>query len=154
MNSSSNVKNQRVSQNNLIQAAAAQGNFKTFGKAVESAGLTKLLSGTDSYTIFAPTDAAFQLLPPGKLDTLLQPENKGELVSLLNAHIVSGRKNATDVGKMGEAKTVNGTAAPVNLDGKQLSFGGANVSAMNIESSNGFIHGIDKVVLPATITKQ
>ena len=150
----SHAKNSSASQNNLVQAAAAQGSFKTFGKAVESAGLTKTLSGTDSFTIFAPTDAAFQMLPPGKLDNLLKPENKAELVSLLNYHIVTGRSSAADVGKWTEAKTVNGAPAPVNLDGKQLSFGGANVTTMNIESSNGYIHGIDKVAFPSTVTKQ
>jgi uncharacterized surface protein with fasciclin (FAS1) repeats len=143
-----------ATQNNLLQAAAAQGSFTTFAKAVESAGLTKTLSGTDSYTVFAPTDAAFRMLPPGKLDTLLEPQNKSELVSLLNAHIVSGSKNAADIGKLSEANTVNGTAARVNLDGKKLTFGGANVSAVDIASSNGFIHGIDQVILPAAPTKQ
>jgi uncharacterized surface protein with fasciclin (FAS1) repeats len=61
---------------NHMQAATAQGKFKMFGKSVESAGMTKLLSGTDLYTIFAPTDAAFQQLPSGELDTLLPPETR------------------------------------------------------------------------------
>lgn len=149
-----NTSSKPATQNDLMQAAAAHGNFKTFAKAVEAAGLTKTLTGNEAFTVFAPTDAAFEMLPPGKLDNLLKAQNKDELVSLLNYHIVSGRKSANDIGKSTEAKTVNGAPASIALDGKNLSFGGAKVSKQDIESSNGYIHGIDKVVMPATVTKQ
>lgn len=148
------VSTKPVTQKDLLQTAAAQGNFITFGKAVESAGLAKKFSGSDAFTVFAPTDAAFEKLPPGKLDALLAPANKGELVALLNAHIVSGRKSATELGNLREAKTLEGTIAPVKLEGTVLSFAGANVSSMNIESSNGFLHGIDAVILPAPASQQ
>jgi uncharacterized surface protein with fasciclin (FAS1) repeats len=140
---------------NLVQAAAGQGSFKTFSKAVESAGLTQVLSGPAPFTVFAPTDAAFEQLPAGKLDMLLKPENKAELVSMVNYHVVPGRRSFVDIGQWNAAKTVQGTSAPIVLDGTKLTIDGAQVTEMDIESSNGLIHGIDKVNFPITpATKQ
>lgn len=154
MNSSSNISKTAMSSKNLMQAASAQGSFKTFEKAIETAGLTKTLSGAESYTVFAPTDAAFDLLPPGKLEHLLKLENKGELISLLNHHVVAGRSSSSDVGKLTEAKTLNGANVPITLDGKTLRFGGSEVTLRDIESSNGLVHGISTVAFPTTFTKQ
>ena len=69
---------------NLVDTAAANGSFKTFGKAIERAGMSDTLRGEGPFTIFAPTDAAFDKLPAGELENLFKPENKEELVSLLN----------------------------------------------------------------------
>lgn len=147
MNTATNV----PSSQNLMDAAAANGSFKTFGKAVEHAGLSDTFRGIGPFTIFAPTDAAFEKLPAGKLDNLLKPENKEELVSLLNYHVVNGRKPLADVGKWENARTVNGQQAPVKLAGDKVSIDGALVTTGDISSSNGVIHGIDKVNIP---TKQ
>ena len=136
---------------NLLDTAAANGSFKTFGKAVEHAGLSDTLRGAGPFTIFAPTDAAFDKLPAGKLENLFKPENKEELVSLLNYHVVSGRKLVADIGKWEAAKTVNGQSAPIKLTDDKVSIDGALVSSADISSSNGIIHGIDKVNIP---TKQ
>ena len=136
---------------NLMDVAAANGSFKTFGKAVERAGMSDTFRGVGPFTIFAPTDAAFEKLPAGKLDNLLKPENKEELVSLLNYHVVNGRKPLADVGKWENARTVNGQQAPVKLTGDKVSIDGAMVTTGDISSSNGVIHGIDKVNIP---TKQ
>ena len=137
---------------NLLARAAANGSFKTFGKAVEQAGLSQTLNGTGPFTVFAPTDAAFDKLPSGKLDSLLKPENKAELASILNYHLVSGRNSAADVGKWHTAKTVNGHAAPIKLDGSKVFVDGAEVSKADIGCSNGVIHGIDRVIMPAAST--
>ena len=137
---------------NLLARAAANGSFKTFGKAVEQAGLSQTLHGTGPFTVFAPTDAAFDRLPSGKLDSLLKPENKAELASILNYHVVSGRNSAADVGKWHTAKTVNGQAAPIKLDGSKVFVDGAEVSKADIGCSNGVIHGIDRVIMPAAST--
>ena len=75
----------------LLQNAASNGSFKTFGKAVEHAGLTDTLSAPGPFTVFAPTDAAFEQLPAGKLEFLFKPENKAELVTLMNGHLLRGR---------------------------------------------------------------
>jgi len=143
-NSNSNTKN-------LVDTAAANGSFKTFGKAIEHAGMSETLRGEGPFTVFAPTDAAFDKLPSGKLDNLFKPENKEELVSLLNYHVVSGRKSVADVGKWEAARTVNGQSAPITLANDKISIDGAQVTSADIASSNGVIHGIDKVNIP---TKQ
>ena len=140
-----------TSTKNLVDTAAANGSFKTFGKAIERAGMSDTLRGVGPFTIFAPTDAAFDKLPAGKLETLFKPENKEELVSLLNYHVVSGRKLVADIGKWEAAKTVNGQAAPIKLTDNKVSIDGALVTSADIGSSNGVIHGIDKVNIP---TKQ
>jgi len=132
---------------NLVDTAAANG-YKTFGKAIERAGMSDTLRGVGPFTVFAPTDAAFDKLPSGRLETLFKPENKEELVSLLNYHLVSGRKLLADVGKWAAARTVNGQSAPIKLTDSQLSIDGACITTADIASSNGVIHGIDKVNIP------
>jgi len=137
-----------VNTKNLVDTAAANGSFKTFGKAIERAGMSDTLRGVGPFTIFAPTDAAFDKLPSGKLDNLFKPENKDELVSLLNYHVVSGRKLVADIGKWEAAKTVNGQSAPITMTKDKVSIDGALVTSADIGSSNGIIHAIDKVNIP------
>ena len=137
-----------VNTKNLVDTAAANGSFKTFGKAIERAGMSDTLRGVGPFTIFAPTDAAFDKLPSGKLDNLFKPENKDELVSLLNYHVVSGRKLVADIGKWEAAKTVNGQSAPITMTKDKVSMDGALVTSADIGSSNGIIHAIDKVNIP------
>lgn len=137
-----------VNTKNLVDTAAANGSFKTFGKAIERAGMSDTLRGVGPFTIFAPTDAAFDKLPSGKLDNLFKPENKDELVSLLNYHVVSGRKLVADIGKWEAAKTVNGQSAPITMAKDKVSIDGALVTSADIGSSNGIIHAIDKVNIP------
>ncbi|GAB3100626.1 fasciclin domain-containing protein [Lysobacter terrae] len=136
---------------NVLDTAAANGSFKTFGKAIEQAGLSDTLRGAGPFTIFAPTDAAFEKLPAGKLEELFNPENKKELISLLNYHVVSGRKHVADIGKWQAAKTLGGQSAPIKMTEDKVSIDGALVTSADIDSSNGVIHGIDKVNMP---TKQ
>jgi uncharacterized surface protein with fasciclin (FAS1) repeats len=139
------------SNKNILDTAAAKGSFNTFGKAVERAGMGDTLRGTGPFTVFAPTDAAFEKLPAGRLEVLFKPENKQELVSLLNYHVVNGRKSMADVGKWEAARTVNGQSAPIKMTGDKVSIDGAQITSADIDSSNGVIHGIDKVNIP---TKQ
>ena len=133
---------------NLLDTAAAKGSFGTFAKAVEQAGLSETLRGVGPFTVFAPTDAAFAKLPAGKLDTLMKPENKDQLASILKYHVLSGRKRLADMGKWDAAKTVNGQAAPIKMLEGKFSIDGAHVTEADIGSSNGVIHGIDKVNIP------
>ena len=145
----SNVNNPNsVNTKNLVDTAAANGSFKTFGKAIERAGMSDILRGVGPFTIFAPTDAAFEQMSTGKLDELFKDENKEELVSLLNYHVVSGRKPIADVGKWEAAKTVNGQSAPITMIKDKVSIDGALVTSADIGSSNGILHGIDKVNVP------
>ena len=144
MNTTTNTVNTK----NLVDTAAANGSFKTFGKAIERAGMSDTLRGVGPFTIFAPTDAAFEKMPTGKLENLFRDENKEELVSLLNYHVVSGRKPIADVGKWEAAKTVNGRSAPIKMVLDKVSIDGALVTSADIGSSNGILHGIDKVNIP------
>jgi len=145
----SNVNNPNsVNTKNLVDTAAANGSFKTFGKAIERAGMSDILRGVGPFTIFAPTDAAFEQMSTGKLDELFKDENKEELVSLLNYHVVSGRKPIADVGKWEAARTVNGQSAPITMIKDKVSIDGALVTSADIGSSNGILHGIDKVNVP------
>ena len=131
-----------------LDTAAAKGPFGIFAKAVEQAGLSETLRGVGPFTVFAPTDAAFAKLPAGKLDTLMKRENKDELASVLKYHVLAGRKSVADMGKWDAAKTVNGQAAPIKMLEGKFSIDGAHVTEADIGSSNGVIHGIDKVNLP------
>lgn len=149
MNPSSPTPASAAPTHTLLETAAANGSFKTFGSTVEHAGLTDTLNGAGPFTVFAPTDAAFEKLPAGKLDELLKPENKAQLAGILNYHVIAGRKSANDIGKWGSARMVNGLSAPIkNADGK-FSIDGAFITQPDIEASNGLIHAIDKVNLPA-----
>jgi uncharacterized surface protein with fasciclin (FAS1) repeats len=104
--------------------------------------------GAGPYTVFAPTDSAFGKLPAGKLDTWMKPENKAELISILNYHVTAGRVLAADVGKLTETKTVQGQSAKIKMTGDKVTIDGANVTLTDIASSNGVIHAIDTVLVP------
>ena len=143
-----------TSTGNVLDTCAANGSFKTFGTAVEKAGLSDTLRGPGPFTLFAPTDAAFDKLPAGRLETLFKPENKAELASILNYHVVNGRKSAGDVGKWENARTVHGQDAPIKMTDGKWSIDGAKVTAADIGSGNGVIHGIDKVNMPAKAKAQ
>jgi len=136
------------SSKNVVDTAVANGSFKTFSKALRQAGMVDQLQGKGPFTLFAPTDAAFAKLPAGQLDNLLKPENKAELVDLLNYHVLAGRSSAAEVGKMDVAETINGEFAPVKMSGTKLFIDGAAVTVPDIASSNGVLHGIDKVNIP------
>ena len=138
-----------VARTNLVDTAAAQGSFTTFGKALSAAGLTETLRGKGPYTVFAPTDAAFDKLPAGQLDNWLKPENKEELISVLQYHVTPGHVLAAEVGKLQETKTVQGQSAKIRMEGDQVTIDDANLTLIDIPSSNGVIHAIDTVLVPA-----
>jgi len=106
--------------------------------------------GPGPFTIFAPTDAAFDKLPAAQLENLFKPENKDELISLVNYHVIKGSKMAADIGKWETAKMINGQSQPVKLADGKISIGGAHVIAADITTSNGVMHGIDKVNVPTS----
>lgn len=137
-----------LAQQNLVSTLKNNTSFSTFINAIDKAGLTASLDGTEQYTLFAPTDEAFSALPAGTLDRLLEPANKDELASLVNYHLVSGRKTTADVGKWQSARTVQGQAAPVKVTEGTVNIGDAKITRPDIMAKNGVIHGIDKVNLP------
>jgi uncharacterized surface protein with fasciclin (FAS1) repeats len=138
----------RAPTKNLVDTAAANGSFHTLGKALEAAELTSVLKGSGPYTVFAPTDAAFDKLPKGTLENWLKPENKAELISVMKYHVLPGRTSAVEVEKLSSPKMMQGQTAPIKKDGDKLSIGGANITERDIASSNGIIHAIDTVIVP------
>jgi uncharacterized surface protein with fasciclin (FAS1) repeats len=136
---------------NLVDTAAANDSFKTFSLAVQNAGLGDSLRAAGPFTVFAPTDAAFDKLPAGQLETLFKPENKAELASLVNHHVINGRKYVGDMKTWVTTRTVNGQSASIKVANGSICFDGATVTSADIGSSNGVIHGIDTVNIP---TKQ
>jgi len=137
---------------NLVDTAAANGSFTTFGKALELSGLRETLRGPGPFTLLAPTDEAFARLPAGKLESMFKPENRQELLALLNYHVLTGQKSLAELAHWDAARTVQGQMTAIRQDAdKQVHIDGALVTAADIGSSNGVIHGIDKVNAPATV---
>ena len=132
----------------IVDTAVAAGSFNTLVAAVQAAGLEDTLRGEGPFTVFAPTDDAFAALPEGTVESLLQPDNKDQLVSILTYHVVAGKTKSTDLaGQSVSVATVNG--ADVAVDGTDgVTVNGANVVQADIWASNGVIHVIDAVIMP------
>ncbi|MFC4764664.1 fasciclin domain-containing protein [Dyella koreensis] len=133
---------------NLVDTAAANDSFHTLSNALEAAELTHVLKDSGPYTVFAPTDAAFEKLPKGTLENWLKPENKAELISVLKYHVLPGRTSSVEVEQLTAARMMQGQSAPIRKDGDKLSIGGARITERDIASSNGVIHAIDTVIVP------
>ena len=135
--------------NTLIDVAIADGHFKTLAKALTAAGLIDTLQGAGPFTVFAPTDDAFAKLPAGTLDGLLKDIPK--LTAILKYHVLAGKVVAADVVKLEgkTATTLNGAALKVSTTGGVKLNGVVNVTKTDIAASNGVIHVIDTVLLPA-----
>ncbi len=137
-----------AAEKDIVDTAIAAGQFKTLVAAVQAAGLADTLKGAGPFTVFAPTDDAFAKLPAGTVESLLKPENKDKLVSILTYHVVPADVTAAKVMKMTEAKTVQGQDLKIMvMDGKVM-INNANVVKPDIKCSNGVIHVIDTVLMP------
>lgn len=132
----------------LLDTAAANGSFKVLGRAIDAAGLADALRGPGPFTLLAPTDAAFEALPPGALDRLFDPAHRDELAALLKYHVLRGRRSSTDIGRWKAASTVHGQSVPVQLRDGRLTVDGALFTTADISSTNGTIHAIDRVNIP------
>jgi uncharacterized surface protein with fasciclin (FAS1) repeats len=132
----------------IVDTAVDSGNFTTLAAALEAAGLVETLKGEGPFTVFAPTDQAFSKLPAGTLDSLLQPENRDQLVAILTYHVVPGAVSAAQVVGLDEAVTVNGASVDISVTDGKVMVDGAHVIATDIMATNGIIHVIDSVVLP------
>jgi uncharacterized surface protein with fasciclin (FAS1) repeats len=145
---------------NIVGVADANADFSTLVAAVKAANLVETLSGEGPFTVFAPTNAAFEKLPAGTVETLLKPENAAKLTALLTYHVVSGKFEAAAVieaitknnGKF-TVTTVQGGKIDLTLkDGKVIltdaKGGMSTVILADVAASNGVIHAIDSVVMP------
>ncbi|AMR28274.1 fasciclin [Hymenobacter psoromatis] len=145
---------------NIIENAVNSKDHTTLVAAVKAAGLVETLSGPGPFTVFAPTNEAFNALPAGTVETLLKPENKATLTKILTYHVVAGRMTAADLMKAIKAgggkamlKTVQGEDLTAMMKGKNIELkdekgGIATVTIANVMQSNGVIHVINKVLMP------
>jgi uncharacterized surface protein with fasciclin (FAS1) repeats len=133
----------------LIEIAAGNDDFSTLVAAVKAAGLVETLSGKGPFTIFAPTNAAFDKIDKGTLASLLKPENKEKLAAILTYHVVAAKVMAADAVKLDKAKTVNGGEFSISVkDGSVFLNGNSKVVKTDLVGSNGVIHVIDTVIMP------
>ena len=138
-----------VPSKNIVENALGSKDHTTLVAAVKAAGLVETLAGTGPFTVFAPTNSAFEKLPAGTVETLLKPENKAKLTSVLTFHVVPGKLQAKDLKEGQKLKTVNGETLTVSRKGNMVMINGAHVAIADVISSNGVTHVIDTVVLPA-----
>lgn len=132
---------------NIVQTAAAAGSFKTLVSLVKRAGLAGALSGSGPLTVFAPTDAAFAKVPKATLAALAK--NKSKLKAVLLYHVVSGRLTAAQVVKHRSLTTLEGGTLSIRTRGGKVYVNGARVITANVKASNGVIHAINQVLIPA-----
>ena len=135
-------------QADIVDTAVSAGSFNTLAAALKAGGLIDALKSKGPFTVFAPTDDAFAKLPAGTVETLLKPENKGKLVSILKYHVVKGIVKAENVVKLTSASTLNGQRASIKVAGGMVMLDNARVVKTDIPCSNGVIHVIDSVILP------
>jgi uncharacterized surface protein with fasciclin (FAS1) repeats len=132
----------------VVDVAMASADHTTLVAAVKAAGLVETLKGAGPFTVFAPTNAAFNALPAGTVDGLLKPEKKADLTSILTYHVVPGAVKAADLKEGQKVKTVQGAELTVSIKDGKVMIDGANVTAADLMGSNGVIHVIDAVVMP------
>ena len=135
---------------NIVELAAGTESLSTLVTAVKAAGLVETLSGDGPFTVFAPTNEAFEALPAGTLESLLKPENKAKLVAVLTYHVVSGKVKSTDLKDGMEAATVQGEKIEADLS-YGVKINDAKVTAADVMATNGVVHIIDKVILPPSM---
>ena len=134
---------------NIVEVAQGNPEFSTLVTAVTAAGLGEALSGAGPLTVFAPTNAAFEALPAGLLQKLLLPENKETLTKILTYHVVAAKVMAADV-KAGDVTTLEGSTFAITTEGG-VKVNASNVTATDVPASNGVIHVIDAVLVPASV---
>lgn len=141
----------KTASNTIVDVAASNPDFSTLVTALKAADLVDALKGPGQFTVFAPTNAAFAALPAGALDDLLKPENKAKLQAVLKYHVIPARiESAALAGKkLTSPATLQGGTLAIDAT-KGVNVAGANVVKADVGASNGVIHVIDKVLLPAS----
>ncbi|MAR11539.1 MAG: beta-Ig-H3/fasciclin [Blastopirellula sp.] len=139
-----------AAEKDIVDTAVGAGNFKTLAAALGAADLVGALKGKGPFTVFAPTDEAFAKLPAETVASLLKPENRDQLIGILTYHVVPGKVTAKQVVGLKGAKTLNGQRADIAVKDGKVQVDNATVVATDILCSNGVIHVIDSVILPAS----
>jgi len=132
----------------VVDIAVGSADHTTLVTAVKAAGLAETLSGAGPFTIFAPTNAAFDKLPKGTVESLLTPEKKADLTGILTYHVVAGNIKAADLKDGQMVKTLNGKELKVTIKDGTVMIDGAVVTTADLAAGNGVVHVIDAVLLP------
>lgn len=133
---------------NIVQTAVKAGQFTTLVSLVKKAGLASTLSGKGPFTVFAPTDAAFAKVPKSTLAVLAK--DRAALRNVLLYHVAAGKVPAAKVVKVKSVKTLNGQSASIRVRNGKVFVGGARVTTPDVKASNGVIHVVNKVLIPAS----
>ena len=136
-----------VPSKNIVENAAGSADHTTLVAAVKAAGLAETLSGAGPFTVFAPTNEAFNALPAGTVEKLLKPEMKKDLTKVLTYHVVPGKLMAADLKDGQKLKTVEGGELTVSVKDGKVMINGANVTIADVVSSNGVTHVVDAVLM-------
>ena len=135
---------------NIVETAAGNPAFTTLVSAIKAADLGEALAGTGPFTVFAPTNEAFAKLPAGTVEDLVLPANKDKLTAILMLHVVSGKHMASEfTDKTADVATLGGEKVTITGKDGSVHVGAAKVSSADLGASNGVIHVIDTVLLPA-----
>ncbi len=137
-----------VAPKDIVDVAIGSTDHTTLVAAVTAAGLVETLKGAGPFTVFAPTNAAFAALPAGTVDGLLKPESKDALIKILTYHVVAGAVKAADLKDGQKIKTLQGEELTVSIKDGKVMINGANVTAADLEGTNGVVHVIDAVLMP------
>lgn len=132
----------------IVDVASDTEQLSTLVAAVQAAGLVETLSGEGPFTVFAPTNAAFDALPDGTVESLLEPENRDQLIDILTYHVVSGEVMSGDLSNGMMAETVQGSQITISVSDDGVTVNDATVSTADVEASNGVVHIIDSVMMP------
>lgn len=132
----------------IVELASDTEALSTLVAAIEAAGLVETLQGDGPFTVFAPTNEAFDALPEGTLESLLQPENRDMLIEILTYHVVPGKVMSGDLSDGMMAETVQGSEISIGVSNYGVSINDASVTQADVEATNGVVHVIDAVILP------
>ena len=132
----------------IVDTAIKAGSFNTLVAAVQAAELVETLKSKGPFTVFAPTDEAFSQLDKATLESLLKPENKDQLVAILTYHVDAGKVMSTDITDNMQPSTVNGSTINIKLSNGKVMINDATVITADVDTDNGVIHVIDKVLIP------
>jgi len=135
----------------IVAVAIAAGSFNTLAAALTAAGLVETLQSEGPFTVFAPTDEAFAALPEGLVDALLLPENVEILQDILLFHVIAGSEVTSDMVAAGDVEMASGDTATIAVDGANITIAGAPIAAVDVAASNGVIHVLGGVMVPADV---
>jgi uncharacterized surface protein with fasciclin (FAS1) repeats len=130
----------------VVDIATSDKNFSTLVSALQAAGLVDTLKGDGPFTVFAPTNAAFEEIDEDTLEDLMKPSNKTQLQNLLKNHVVQGRRMAKNVAESSSLSPMSGKRLRIRANGEQVRIGDATIRQTDLEAENGIVHVIDRVL--------